>query len=226
MRLLFSIVGHLATATVLAVVIGCAYLWQSNMLTNEKVFRIVAVLHGIDLEAIAAEEATRGEETPPEETSLDEISRLREVKLRNYEVKLNALKQGRQDFDTSFRRISEATARFDRLAKELEDRLKKQGELSTKENLAAVVNQLQSLKPEEAKQQLLMYLDKPQGEQDVITLMKSMRDGELRKILQRFKTPEELQKLHKLHSLMLQGYPDKPAIDSMLERVRRTDDKP
>ncbi|MGI9458130.1 MAG: hypothetical protein ACR2NU_16320, partial [Aeoliella sp.] len=205
---------------VLALAIGMGYLWQAEMLTSDKMFHVSAVLHGVDLEAIANEAKTSDREVPAEETSLDDVARLREIKLRNYEVKQNALKLTRQEFDHSLRQISEATERFDQNAKELESRLRQHGELSSKENLAEVVNQLQAIKPQQAKDLLFMFLEEDEGEKDMILLLKAMQKSKRDKILQQFKLPDELVKLQRIQRLMLAGYPEKPEIDKLLEKVR------
>ena len=222
MRALFSIIGYVSTATLIALAFGLGYLWHSNLLTNEKMFRVVALVHDIDLDAIAEDEQVGERDIPPEEESLEDVSLMREVKLRDHEVKMNALIEGTQEFERSFRDINEGRQRFDRMAQELEDRLRQEKELSSKENVSAVVSMLQSIKPAEAKQLLQMYLVEPNGERDVITLMKKMQPSKLQKILQQFKG-DDLKDLKKLQQLMLDGYPEGPEIDSMLERVRRLD---
>lgn len=204
--------------------LGLGYLWQTNLLTNEKMFRMVAMLHDIDLEAIAEEEKVEDRDVPPEEISLNDISMLREVKLRDHEVKMNALVVGTQEFERSFRDINEGRQRFDDMAQELEKRLSQQKELASQENLAAVVSTLQSIKPPEAKELLLMFLDEPGGQRDVIILMKEMQPSKLQSILQQFKSPDDLKELHKLQQLMLDGFPEGPEFDQMLERVRLLDD--
>lgn len=223
MQKLFAIIGYLSTATLIALAAGLGYLWQTRMLTNEKMFRVVALLHDIDLEAIAEEEQIGDREVPPEEVSMDDISTIREVKLRDHEVKMNALNVGTQEFERSFRDVNEGRQRFDTMAQELKSRLTQQKELASKENLAAVVSNLQSIKPAEAKELLLMFLDEPGGERDVIILMKEMQPSKLQYILQQFKG-DDLKQLHKLNQLMLDGYPEGPELDSMLERVRLLDD--
>lgn len=223
MRALFSLIGYVSTATLIALAIGLGYLWHARMLTNEKMFRMVALLHDVDLDAIAAEEQVGERTIPPEEVSLEDIAMMREVKLRDHEVKMTALVEGTQEFERAFRDINEGRQRFDRMAQELEDRLRQEKELSSKENLNAVVSMLESIKPMEAKELLQMYLQNPDGERDVITLMKEMQPSKLQKVLQQFRNEADLKDLWKLQQLMLDGFPEGPEIDSMLERVRRLD---
>lgn len=224
MRALFSIIGYVSSATLVAAALGLLYLWNTHLLTNEKMFRMIAVMHDIDLEEIAEEESFDDMEVPPAEVSLDDLSMMREVKLRDHEVKMNALKVGTQEFERTFRDINEGRRRFDEMAEELESRLNQHKELSSEENLAAVVNGLQSMRPAEAKALLLMFLNEPGGERDVIILMKKMQPSKLQKILLQFKTEGDLKQYHKLQQLMLDGFPEGPEIDTMLERVRLLDD--
>ncbi len=226
MRMIFSLIGYVSTGTVLALLIGVGYLWQSDVLSDDKMFRMAAVFHDVDWDAITAEQSPAEQKIPTEEISINEVDRMREVKLRNYEVKQNALKMAREEFDYSFRQISEATARFDKHAKEIENRLQQQGELSTKENMTAVVNHLQVIKPKEAKELLFMFLEEQGGEKDVILLLKAMQNSKRKKVLQQFKTPDELEKLHRIQRLMLAGYPEKQVIDAMLEQVRLPNGEP
>lgn len=224
MKKLFSLIGYLSTATMIAAAVGLLYMWRTQLLTNEKMFRIVALVHDIDLEQIAEDESSTARDVPPEEVSLSDIEMIREVKLRDYEVKINALKVGTQEFERTFRDINEGRQRYDQMAEELGERLNQQKQLSSKENLAAVVAGLQSMRPAEAKELLLMFLNEPGGERDVIILMKEMQPSKLQKILLQFKTEDELKEYHKLQQMMLDGFPEGPEIDNMLERVRLMDD--
>jgi hypothetical protein len=224
MKLVFNAIGYLSTATIIALAAGLGYLWQTRQITNEKLFEMVALMHDVNLREISEEEEFKQREVPVEEQSLDEYERLREIKLRNYEVKVNALKQGRKEFDASFQSLAEATKRFDNLAKELEGKLKQQGELAMQQSLRSVVERLEAIKPVYAKEELLMYLKEPDGEQTVIMLLRSMTENKRAKVLQQFQTPEELQELHRINQLEMQGFPDKPEIDRLLERVRMQTD--
>lgn len=226
MRLLFALIGYVSTATLIAAAIGLLYLRQTHLITNQKVFRMVAVMHDVDLDKIAEGDKSKEREVPPEEASLNDMAMIREVKLRDYEVKMNALAVGKQEFERSFRDINEGRQRYDQMAKELEERLSQQKELSSKENLNAVVSALESMGPSEAKKLLLMFFNEPGGKRDVILLMKAMQPNKLKKVLMQFKTEPELKDYHELQRLMLEGYPEAPEIDNMLERVRMMDKEP
>ena len=226
MRALFALLGYLATATLIALALGLAYLWQTNLLTSEKVFRVVAMLHDIDLDKIAEQENLTERKVPPEEVSLSDIEMLREVKLRDYEVKQNALNLGTQEFERTFRNLNEGRKRFDEMANELEKRLQQQKELSSKENVTAVVTGLEMMRPAEAKELLLRFIKEPDGKRDAIILMKEMQPSKLQKVLLQFKLEGELDQYHELQQLMLDGFPEGPEIENMLEQLRVQDSTP
>ncbi|QDU55316.1 hypothetical protein [Aeoliella mucimassa] len=226
MRALFTLIGYVSTATLIAIAVGLAYLWQTNLLTNQKMFRIVALVHDIDLDKIAEEENLGEQVAPPEEVSMEDVELFREVKLRDYEVKINALTVGKQEFERTFRDLNEGRKRFDQIASELKDRLEQQKELASEENLAAVVNGLEMMRPAEAKELLLRFMDEPDGKRDAIILMKEMQQSKLAKILLQFKLEGELDQYHEIQQLMLDGFPEGPEIENMLEQIQRTDAGP
>lgn len=222
MRMLFGLIGYASTATLIAMALGLGYLWHTRMMTNEKMFRMVAMVHDIDLDSISSEQSIGDLEAPPEEISHDDIALLRELKLRDHEVKMNALVVGTQEFERSFRDVNEGRQRFDAMAEELKDRLDQQKELASRENLTAVVSNLEAVKPDKAKDLLLMFLNDPGGERDVIILMKEMQPSKRQAILQQF-DETDLKQLHKLNQLMLDGFPERQELDSMLERLLDND---
>lgn len=203
-RLLFALIGYVATATVITMALGMAYLWQTDRLSDEKVFRITALLQGVDLDQIAAaEKATEGE-VPPEELSVDEIAGQQQVFDRNYEVKLLSLQRGRQEFDDRLQQLKTQSERFNRQAADWEAKLKQQGELSTQENITKVVSDLEQVKPATAKDLLMRWVEEERMD-DVILLLGRMSETKKSKILKAFSTPEELDKLHEIHRLLLES---------------------
>ncbi len=220
MRLLFALIGYLSTATVISACLLVFYLWQNNTLTDDKMFRIVALLHDVDIDELAAETESTASTVPVEEPSLDEVERFREVMLRNFEVKNESLERGRQEFQHLLTQLRESTQRFDKLARDLGNQLKQQGELSTKENIEKVVRDLELLSADKAQDLLLRHLSEPEGVNDVILLMGKMTSSKLKKVLEEFNDPSDLDQLYKIHSLMLEGHPQKPIIDKALQMIK------
>jgi hypothetical protein len=202
LRFLFLLIGYFATATVITMALGVAYLWKSDQLTDEKLFRITAILQGVDLQQIAEAEKGAEGETPTEEPSVDDIAGQQQVIDRNYEVKLLSLQRGRQEFDERLQQLKVQSERFDRQARDWEAKLKQQGELTTQENLTKVVSDLEQVKPVTAKDLLMRWIQEERM-QDVILLLGRMSETKKAKILKSFTTPDELDKLHEIHRLLL-----------------------
>lgn len=219
MRTTMVAIGYLSTATVLSLVIGVGYLWQTRRLDDDKMFRIVALVHDVDIEAIEAEQQQKDQGTPPEEPSLEDIESYQAVFSRNFEVKQDALKRGKDAFDHSFRRLETATAHFSELATKIETELKSQGELSSKEAVSKVVRNLELMGADQAKEDLMRTLGEPEGMKDVILLINAMSTAKLKAILKKFRTPQELDALHQIHKLMLDGGPQAAAMNEALKEI-------
>lgn len=211
-RLLFSLIGYVATATVITLALGVGYLWKTERLTDDKMFRMIALLQGVDLEQIAAAERATDEEVPAEEPSTDAVVGQQQVLDRNFEVKLLSLQRGRRAYDDSLQQLIIQRDRFDRLAHDWENKLKQQGELTTQGNLAKVVNDLEQVKPATAKNLLMQWIDDGRMN-DVITLLGRMSENKKGKILKSFSTPDELEKLHEIHRLMIDGNKSKDNLE-------------
>ncbi len=177
MRFLGSLIAYFAIATVLTGVLGTAYLWRSNRLSDEKMFRLMALLHDVDIDKIAAEKSDEPAETPGEETSVEEVERQREVLLRNYEIKSDALRRGRQELDNRLAQVGEQIRRIDELAREIENRLSEEISKVDTQEVSKVVSQLESISAEVAKDQVLRTLDDANGMEKVIQLMSKMQSS-------------------------------------------------
>jgi hypothetical protein len=213
---------------VITLALGFAYLWKTDRLTNERMFRMIALVQGVDLERIAAAERAADEKTPPEELSIDAVVGQQQVLDRNSEVKLLSLQRGRQEFDHSLQQLRSERERFDRLARDWENKLKQQGELTTQENIAKVVSDLEQVKPATAKTLLIQWIEDGRMD-DVITLLGKMSDNKKAKILKSFSTPDELDKLHEIHRLMIDGDKSKDNLEQAkqeLNAINQTNKQP
>jgi hypothetical protein len=227
-RILFSLIGYVATATVITLSLGFAYLWKTDRLTDEKMFRMVALLQGVDLEQIAAAERAADAKAPPEEPSIDAVVGQQQVLDRNFEVKLLSLQRGRQEYDHSLQQLRSERERFDRLARDWESKLKQQDELTTQQNLAKVVSDLEQVKPATAKILLIQWIEDGHME-DVITLLGRMSENKKGKILKSFSTPDELDKLHEIHRLMMDGDKNNDTLEqaqSELDKISQPNKQP
>jgi hypothetical protein len=226
-RILFALIGYVCTATVITALLALGYLWQQGQLEDEKIFRTVALWHGVDMVELAErrrEEQLAGGATPREELSLAEQQRAQQVTDRNFEVKMLALERGRREFDHLRRKLEEKTIRIDRQVQEWQAKLDERYQLATNESIENVVNNLQMAPPEIAKADLLRMMDEGRAE-DVIKLWITMAPNTRKRILETIEGPEELDQLHEMHKLMLAGYPNKPEIEAAIRELEDVDNE-
>jgi len=205
-RGLIALIAYVCVATIITLALIIGYLWQTDRLNDEKVFRMVALLHDVDLEQIAQAQKKSRDDVPPEEPSLDDMLHHQQIQDRNFEVRLLALQRGRQEYDHRLQQLKEQTDRYDRLAQDWQSKLKQQEQLTTQENLAKVVSQLEQVRPEIGKDSLLRWIAEGRMD-DAILLMSKMSESKLAKILKKFETDEELDRLHEVHQRIISGGP-------------------
>ncbi|MGL4514218.1 MAG: hypothetical protein ACRCT8_14095 [Lacipirellulaceae bacterium] len=230
MRFLLALIGYFATATVIATSLLVGYLWRTRALDDEKVFRIIALVHDVDLNqrttTAAAQEKTQATALT-DEPSTAEADRLRDIALLNFDVKQSSLDQGRGEFGHMLRQLVEARDRFDGMARELEERIRRESDAATDENVATIVRDLRSVKADTAKDLLLRILERGTDEEskreamgDVVRVMSSLPANTLTAILKKFTSEEDKAKLHAIHREMLAGGPKKQVLDDALRQLQ------
>src|SRR5437868_8659331 len=157
--LVLGLVAYVCVATVITLALVLGYFWHNDQLNSEKVFRIVALLQDVDIQQLTASQQKKaGDDVPPEEPSLNEVMHHQQVQDRNFEVKLLALKRGKQDYDVSLHDLNEKIDRYDHMVQDVQSRLTKQQEQTDQQNHAKVDRQLEQCKPDEGKDSLMKFI--------------------------------------------------------------------
>jgi hypothetical protein len=223
--LLLGLIAYLSVATVITLALAIGYFWHTEQLNSEKVFRIVALLQDVDIQQLTASQQKKaGDNVPPEEPSLNEVMHHQQVQDRNFEVKLLALKRGKQDYDASLHDLNEKIDRYDRMVQDIQSRLKQQQELTTQQNVAKVVGQLEQVKPDVGKDSLMKFIEEDRMD-DAILLMSKMSESKLKNILKTFQTPQELTKLHEIHRRIMSGGPESANLKKAIGELNALDGK-
>jgi hypothetical protein len=223
--LLLGLIAYVCVATVITIALVIGYFFHTDQLNSEKVFRMVALVQDVDLQQVAASEQKKaGDEVPPEEPSLNQVANRQQVQDRNFEVKLLALKRGKQDYDVSLHDLNEKIDRYDRMVQDIQSRLKQQQELTTQQNIAKVVGQLEQVKPDVGKDSLMKFIEEDRMD-DAILLMSRMSESKLKNILKTFQTPQELSKLHDIHRRIISGGPEAANLKKAIGDLNALDGK-
>ncbi len=221
---LIALIAYVCVATVITLVLIVSYWWHTDRLNGEKMFRLTALLQDVDLQQISESQEKRGDEVPPEESSINEVLHRQQVQDRNFEVKLLALQRGRQDFDHSYQELKKERDRYDRMAQDFQSKVKQQEELTNQENFAKVVAQLEQVSPEIGKELLLRWIQDHRMD-DAIAMMSRMSETKLGKILKTFETDVELDTLHEIQERIIGGGPASKELEKALGEINAIEGK-
>jgi hypothetical protein len=217
-NMLLALIAYFCVATVITLALIVGYMFHTDQLNNEKIFRLLAVVQDVDLQAMAAAEKKSPDEVPPQELSLNEVMHHQQVQDRNFEVKQLALQRGKQIYDDALQKLIVKSERFDRSLSDLKSRLETEQEQANQQNVATVVSQLEQVSPENGKNQILLWVAEKRMD-DAILLMSRMSESKLKKILQAFEKPEELTQLHEIQLHIMSSGKENSPLDKALKEL-------
>ena len=221
-RWTFPLIGYLCVATVLSAVLGYGYLRQSGKLNDETVFRITALLHGVDLAEIEkAPAAAASSEAPAEESSFAEQQERLQAATLHFDAKQKQLADSLSDFDYQLKRLSEQTSRYSQLKRTVEIYLEEQSSKVSDEARNKVRSQIESLIPKKQAKPILIRMIKDDNVDEVIMLLSSMKARNQEMILRTFDTVDDLDMLYRVQQRMLAGHPAKEFIDNQVKELQQ-----
>lgn len=220
-RLLFPLIGYFCVATVITLGAGYGYLRHTQMLDDDRMFQIVSLLHGVDLNKIAAAYDPVKEEVPPEEVSYEQQEEKRLVATLHYQEKQEDLEKLLGEFESQFKQLNVATARYQNFRQTVENYLNRQQEKVLESGLVAVRNQLQNLTAKKQAKPLLVQMIKEDRTDQVILLLNGMSPRNRREILRTFDSPDDIEMLYRIQQKMLAGDPEKTFIDDKLKELQQ-----
>jgi len=220
-RLLFPLIGYFCTATVITLVAGFGYLRSSGKLDDEHFFRIVSILHDIDLEKIAKSHGPPEDDIPPEESSYDQQIEYGQVATLHLQSKQDDLEKQLNEFKAEFKKLNVATARYQTFRQEVEQYLVERGERALESGLVAVRNQLENLTAKKQAKPLLVQWIREGRIEDVILLLNGLKDRSRQDIIRTFDTPDDIDMLKQIYDQMLEGHPEKTYIEGKLKELQQ-----
>jgi len=224
-RVLVALVGYASVATVITALFGYGYLRGNGKLDDEKMFRIVALLQGVDLEEIARQHQPNTDNIPAEETSYAERQAYRDILMRQFEAKQEDLQRNLDGFNYQLRQVNDATVRYEAVRKDVKNFLEEQNKRIMQAGPDSVRAQLEKLDPKKQAKPLLLDMVLEGHMDDVILLLGGMKSRNREAILKTFTSEEELNTLHEIHSRMMSGEPVKPKIDQAIETLNQLNEQ-
>jgi hypothetical protein len=204
-----------SVATLLSQAVLVSYLWSAWDIDQDKIVQMLAIAQGVDLFAIKEEIDIQRDEIAEEQMSYEDVLKQRALDIRHIELREESLSSGISQLDFEARRLVEERKRYDQIKQGFETTLATLTEGAKAEGLAENRRALESIKPEQAKAQLLIMLNNDEMD-DVVLLLAEMVDVKRSKILSEFESPEEMEKLAEILRRIREGYPEVPLAEDAL----------
>jgi hypothetical protein len=186
-----------------------AHLWSKWQLDRDKCAQLLTLAQGEDLVVVSRAALPQQEELAPEQPSLEEITEARLAEDLALQLREQALRQAQEQVRFQQRTLS------DQLKRHKHDENEKGTGMQTN------VAMLQSMKPKQAKEQLVRMYD--DGELDqVVMLMVDMADAKRKKICGEFRTDEENEKLGEILRRIREGFPLAMAAEESQKQLQGT----
>jgi hypothetical protein len=224
-RILFPLIGYVCVATVITAVLGYSYLRSQGKLDDEQMFRLVALMHDIDLQEIAESQQPNPEKIPAEESSYEDRQAQRAILLRHFEAKQEDLIRNLEGFNYRLDQVKDATAEYKAVRQDVKNFLQEQNSRIMKSGPNSVRAQLEKLDPKKQAKPLLLDMVENGKMEDVIMLLEGMKARNRDAILKTFTDEKELKTLHDIHTQMMSGKPVKPKIDAAIETLNQLNDQ-
>ena len=221
MRFLFPLIGYFCVATVISASLGYVYLRQSGQLDDERMFQVVALLHGIDLTAVGDDKDAKESDVPPEELSYDQqLVQLREATL-DFDVKQKMLAVSLTDFERDLKRLNAQTTWYAQLKSASRAIWKSRNGAVADEALEKVVRHLEGMNPKKQVKPFLLKMVQDNRVDEVIDILGIMSKKVRREVLLSFDSDEDRDMLYKIYSKVLDGEPAKPVIEEQLRALQQ-----
>lgn len=202
---------YFCVATLLAQGIGVGVLWWRGTLNKDNAYRLLAVLQGVDLDAIRDELEKKRPPPDDPQVSYEMVVKERLAKSLTLNLREQAISADMGDLLALQAEVRTERERLDGILAAFEQRLQRMEQAATDNALQEVQRTLEAIQPAQAKQQILMILDEDgseKGMNDVVSMIRAMPLDKRKKILGEFKTKPEEEKLHEILQRLREGEPE------------------
>lgn len=210
LRMLAGAVVYFCVATLLAQAVGFGVLWWRGSLNQDNGYRLLALLQGVDVDAIRDElERNRQPQDDPQ-VSFEAITKARLAKSLTLNLREQAISAGLSDLLALQAEVRTERQRLDGIVAGFEQRLTRMEQEAADTALQEVQRTLETIQPGQAKEQILLILDED-GENsmnDVVAMIRAMPLDKRKKIFGEFKSKVEVDKMHDILQQLREGEPE------------------
>jgi hypothetical protein len=205
LRMMIPLIGYVCVATVVTGALGFGYLRKSGKLNDETLYRIVALVHGVDLDEIEQAQEAVAAEAPPEEPSFAEQQQFAQAATIQFDAKQKQLASSLLEFDHQLKRLTSEANRYTMLGDSVKQELETQKQMVLNQQIIEVSKQIESMDPDtQAKPMLALRIEQDRLD-EVILLLNNMKPRSRTAILNTFTTEQDIENLYKVQRKMLEG---------------------
>jgi len=220
-RIVFPLIAYLCVGTVITIAGGFGYLRFSDKLDDERMFQILSLLHGIDLEEIAEKYEEGQEDVPPEGMSYDQQQQRVQLAILNRQGKRDDLKKLIDEFDSRFKKLNTASGHYENFKEEVRIYLEQRKAEAIDSGIVSVRGQLQNLNAKKQAKPLLKKMIDAGRMDDVILLLNYMPKRNRTEILLSFDSEEEIDMIYEIEKQMIRGDPERSFVDGKLQELQQ-----
>lgn len=229
MKQLFSwlstAVLYFCLATVLAQTVALAALWARGALDRDRLYRVVAALHGVDVVTMHARIAARKSAVEDEQTSLEDRLVDQELHSLDLDLRTQAVRQGWQDMQRlettvhdQWLALQTTKAAFDT---QLQDLAEEQQTTARRE----LQRTIEAMRPNQAKDQLLKMLE-DHAMDDVVAIVTAMPLDKRKKLVAEFKAGTDAEQLYEILKNIRAGEPVASQVQDMRDTLQQLSPSP
>ncbi len=210
--LLLSGAMYMFAATAASLLGILVVLWLKGYLTSERTYDVLAAAYGVTPQ-------------PPTETAKPEDPRIayetvlerRALKGLDLDLRENALDKATSDLLNQKTKLNDDRTKYNLLLEQFEQRLAELQDGAASRAIQDVQQTILSMRPEQAKEQILKMLE-TEHEDEVVALLKMMPQDARKRLLSEFGT-EEKDKLYQILDKILSGSGEGDLINAVRDQI-------
>lgn len=215
LNLAATLLLYFCVATVMAQTVILGLLWYKGHLAPTRLSEALTVFYGFDSAAAKAMRETRDEREI--QVAYADILERRALSSLDLDLRETALDNAMIDLMNQRTRLDDDRKKYTLLLGDFEQRLDELRQGATNRAIQDVQQTLETMRPEQAKAQIVLMMDDERLE-DVVTLLKSMPRDVRKRILNEFQEDEK-ERLYDVLKQILAGTGEGDLIDQVREQI-------
>ncbi len=222
-RMFGQLIAYVCVATVITQALGLGYAWSRGKINGDKLFRMVAVAHDVDLSDHESQQQSVNPVSDQEEMSYEQKTRLKAITSKDLDLKLQALEKGIENLAFDQRTVKDNWDHYERIKAEFEQKWAQHRGSTQEAGLTNVRLIWEKMKRGQAKDNIMRMVERGQIN-DVVILISGMPNDKRSKIVKDFSTEKELEVLTEILELILRGDPANATINAALDKLQAIDE--